>query len=263
MADRFCPNCGAPQDPNQPANYCPSCGTQLAGAGASNKPLLISLIAAGVVVIILIAIVIWALTRNNSTAGPAVTTTSASPTASDSPAAGWQIDTTGLNTTIPARPGDAHGCLSEPVSLTAGKGVGLGVIGNGMATTVDVVAAPEPQVGAPTAVEPKVQVIALSCSSVDNPVTDGVMIDLAVLSGGQLLPTSPANVFDSVSGAISSSIPEYFPVFDQRSLKLSVEAGVLTFTGKTVPAQGQVHTFVVGIHPQPNGDVTLATSAFS
>lgn len=51
-------------------------------------------------------------------------------------------------------------------------------------------------------------------------------------------------------------------MFDQRSLKLSLQDGILSFTGKTIPAQGQSYNFVVGIHPQANGDVLLATSTF-
>lgn len=196
-----------------------------------------------IIFIIIVAVVTFLVVRNRPATDPGVgpsgsvtlPTTSPTPTAS---AAGFVSDTALRNATIPARAGDLHGCLASATTLTNGQGSGSGVVGNGSATPVTVVAVGNPLVGRFTEGGETVKIYALYCYETGTSISDGVMIDMAVLdSTGAVVPMVPPDVFDVVVQSMAASVPDYFPTFDSGSLKLSSVGGSVTYGGLTAKTQ--------------------------
>lgn len=233
--------------------------------------MLIGLICAVVVIVLLAGALVFTLVRNSQNEPDKVATASPTPTptapSSSSAGASFTPDRVAMSASIPARSGENHGCLGEAITLDGGKAVGLGVIGNGSATSIDIQVQGLPLAGTFGPGQQPVSIFALTCSSVDAPAEEGVMIDVAVLTyGGELLPTVPADLFDAVSASMASASPEFFPVFSAESITLEMVDGTPMMSGHTLSipgsAPGDSFGFTTGLSSAATaGPIVLTTAS--
>lgn len=189
----------------------------------------------------------------------------AGPVKSSSATDAW-IDSPQLRSeTLPARPGEGHGCLQTDVEMLNGTGTGSGKVDAGSPQDVIVHIAGLPQQGKFTPDGPTLRIYALYCSAVNQAAGKGAqMIDaVATDESGRLVAITPPDLYEAVVGAIKpakGAALEFDP--DTLNLAPAVRFSGLTLTpGLTVD---QVYEFNLNLQADPaNGGVAASAGAIS